>query len=373
MLVTFRLSALGFGGTERVFLSVADHLSSAYGWQIDFVVDKISDHETEQIAIAKGYRVVGLGVPRTWKTILPFARYLRERSPGIVFSAYTATNAAALIANALNRFRTPFIVTEHAPLVEHWSGKPWPRRMLLEFMVRYVYKSADHVLCVSRGMAEQLGRRLNHPRISYIHNPVRFASRTRSKAEARRVLGVEQDISMILAVGRICRAKNYLMLLEAFKNLRSADKLFLYIVGGVFETDEKFRLDRFIAEHGLDEHVRFVGFTHEVHTYYEAADILVLSSAWEGFGNVLVEALAFGLPIVSSRCNYGPAEILADGEFGVLVDVDDFIAMGQAIQQVLLQNPFDSVRQIQRAQAFSEQHIGSAYHRLICETIGTAA
>lgn len=355
-----------------MFLSVADHLSSTYGWSIDFVVDKISGHETEQIAIAKGYRVIGLGMPRTWKTILPFARYLREQHPGIVISAYTETNAAALISNMLNSFGTPMIVTEHASLDEHWADKPWLRKLMLEFMVRYVYKLADQVLCVSYGMTKQLGKRLSHPQIGFIHNPVRFALRTQSKVEARQALGIEPDVRMILAVGRISKPKNYLMLLQAFESLCSENKICIYIIGGVYETDEKLRLDRFITEHGLGERVHFVDFTHEIHSYYEAADLLALSSAWEGFGNVLVEALAFGLPIVSSRCNFGPAEILADGEFGVLVEVNDHVAMGQAIQQLLTQNPFDPERQIQRAQIFSEQRIGETYYRLICGTKGCA-
>lgn len=372
VLVTFRLSSLGFGGTERVFLSVADHLSTTHGWAVDFVVDMTGGHETEQIAVAKGYGLVGLGGRRTWKTILPFARYLRTRRPGIVISAYTDTNAAALMANALNRFRTPILVTEHAPLDEHWAGKPWPKRLLLEFMVRYVYKWADQVVGVSRGLAEQLARRLKHRHISHVHNPVRFRDRTLTRAEARRLLGLEADGRIILAVGRISRAKNYLMLLEALRSLRPAHRPRLYIVGGVFERDEKNRLDRFVAEHGLDGQVTFVDFTHEIHAYYEAADLLVLSSAWEGFGNVLVEGLAFGLPIVSCRCNYGPAEILADGEFGVLVEVNDHVAMGKAIEQVLTQNHFDPERQAERARMFSERRIGEAYFHLICEARGAA-
>ena len=373
MLVTFRLSTLGFGGTERVFLSVADSLSSTYGWSVDFVVDKITGNGTEQVAIANGYSVVSLGMPCTWKTIFPFSQYLKERRPDIVISAYTETNAAALISNAVNGFRTTVIVTEHAPLDEHWAGKPWMRRMMLEFMVRYVYKLAGHVMCVSRGMAEQLGKRLKHRSISYIHNPVRFSSRTQTKAQARDMLGIRHDIHMIIAVGRICQAKNYLMLLRAFKSIATENKTHLYIVGGIFEVSEELKLRRFIEENNIGEYVHFIGFTHELYVYYEAADLLVLSSAWEGFGNVLVEALAFGLPIVSSRCNYGPAEILADGEFGVLVDVNDHLSMGRAIQQVLAQNNFDPERQIQHAKSFSEQRIGAAYQKMICEAKGSIA
>ncbi|MBS1142134.1 MAG: hypothetical protein H6R13_3587 [Proteobacteria bacterium] len=369
MIITFRLSALGFGGTERVFLSVADYLSTSYGYSIHFVVDKVSGHETEQVAIAKGYRLVGLGAARSWKTVMPFSRYLCKWKPGIVISAYTETNAAALIAKVLSSSRTPIIITEHAPIDEHWSGAPWLRKQVRELLVRYVYKLADRVSCVSRGMMQPIARRLNHPHISYIHNPVRFAMRLRSKDEARRRLGVPTGVAMLLAVGRVSRAKNYLMLLQSLRRLVDIDGWHLFIVGGVFEADEKSKLDQFIDEFGLADRLTFVGFTHEVNTYYEAADLLVLSSAWEGFGNVLVEGMAFGLPVVSTRCNYGPAEILADGKFGVLVDVDDYTAMAAAIEQVLTNNPFLPERQVSRAQDFSEQRIGEAYYQLICETL----
>jgi glycosyltransferase involved in cell wall biosynthesis len=371
MLVTFRLSILGIGGTERVFLSIADYLSTTYGWSIDFVVDKTTGEGTESIATSKGYRIISLNKARTWETILPLTRYLKTHRPDIVISAYTETNAAALISNALHHFRTPLIVTEHASLDEHWAGKHWSRRMMLETIVRYVYKRADRVLCVSNGMAEQLGKRLNHPHISFIHNPIRFALRTQSKSESRQMLGIAQDTKIILAVGRISRQKNYLMLLQALKNADLANKHCLYIIGGVFDQKEKIKLDRFIADNNIESQVRFVDFTHEIHSYYEAADMFVLSSAWEGFGNVLVEALAFGLPIVSTRCNYGPAEILEDGQFGTLVEVNDHIAMGQAIQQIITANPFNSERQIEHAQNFTEQRIGANYHRLICQTIGS--
>ena len=372
MLVTFRLSALGFGGTERVFLSIADFLSSTYGWQINFVIDKISAHETEKIALTKGYEVIGLNAARTWNTIWPFAQYLKTRKPDIVFSAYTEVNAAALISNALNRFRTPIIVTEHASLDDHWRGRSGLKKMMLEFMVRYVYKLSDHVLCVSLGVAEQLGKRLSHSHISHIHNPARFTLRKRTKEEAKQTLGVRENDQMILAVGRICKQKNYLMLLDAFKNLPAKNNQYLYIVGGVHESDEKMRIDQFIAEHQLTGRIHFVDFTEDVQIYYEAADLMALSSAWEGFGNVLVEALGFGLPIVSSRCNHGPAEILANGEFGLLVDVGDSIGMGKAIQKVLEQNPFDPAQQIERAKAFSESRIGEEYYQLICATSGRA-
>lgn len=365
MLVTFRLSHLRSGGTERVFLSVADYLSASHGCSIDFVVDEVSGLETELVARKKGYRVVGLGASRSWTSILPFRRYLRQERPHVVFSAYTETNAAALLANALNGFTTPLVVTEHASLDEHWAGKPRARKVMLEVIVRYVYRLADHAMCVSRGMAEQLGRRLRNRQVDYIHNPVRFAERRYSKVEARRVLGLDVDVPLILAVGRIARPKNYLMLLRAFSHLLEQGDYRLCIVGGVYEALEKEVLDRFIDENGLGHAIRFVDFTNDVQAFYEAADVLALSSAWEGFGNVLVEALAFGLQVVSTNCNFGPAEILEDGKYGRLVAVDDHEAMALAIGEVLAGNQFDPNSQRKRAEDFSEDRIGALYYDLI--------
>lgn len=369
MLITFRLSALGFGGTERVFLSVADFLSSKYGYSIDFVIDKVNCHETEKIATNKGYRVIGLNCTRTIRTIYPFYKYLKREKPSIVFSAYTETNTAMLISNMLNIFNTPTIVTEHAALDEHWAYRSRSKKILLELMVKYAYKYADRIICVSKGMIEQLSRRVSHPNISFIHNPVRFSLRTRSKFEARCLLSIDLDKNILIAVGRISKQKNYLMLLQAFNAMNSSGDSLLYIIGGVYEKDEKVKLDQYIEKHDLISKIFFIDFTHDVHRYYEAADVLVLSSAWEGFGNVLVEALAFGLPVVSTRCNYGPAEILAEGQFGYLVDVDDFQSMAKLIGDVITSRPFNSECQTNRALVFSESNVGENYHKLITEVL----
>jgi glycosyltransferase involved in cell wall biosynthesis len=369
MRVAFRLSSLGFGGTERVFLSVADHLSTEYGWITDFVVDEISGAETESVAATMGHDIVGLGARRTLQSILPFADYLRRQRPDIVISAYTDTNAAALISNAVNRFRTPIVVTEHASLDQHWAGKPLTKRLVLEFFVRVLYRLADRIVCVSRGLADQLGERLPTRRIDYIYNPVRFDVGIRSKSASRGKLGIVDETRVILSVGRISRPKNYLMLLRALKLCLATPDVHLYVVGGVFESNEKQCLDQFIAEQHLGRSVTFVDFTHDLEAYYAAADVLVLSSAWEGFGNVLVEALAFGLPIVSTRCKHGPQEILDYGRFGVLVDIGDHEAMAQAIQDILKRNPFDPRDQMERAREFSEQSIGEQYRQLIMEAI----
>ena len=115
--------------------------------------------------------------------------------------------------------------------------------------------------------------------------------------------------------------------------------------------------------------IDFVAFTENIQEYYAKADVFVLSSAWEGFGNVIVEALAFGLPVVSTNCNHGPAEILQADKFGILVPVGDSQKMGEAINQLLENNQFEHKKQVARAMDFDESTIGKAYYQLLEKVI----
>jgi glycosyltransferase involved in cell wall biosynthesis len=369
MKISFRLSILSLGGTERVFLSVANHLSAVHGHEIDFVVDKLTGSNTENIAIESGFNVISLGAERTWRSIMPMTRYLNRAKPDVLISAYTETNGAALISCLLSRHRPLKVITEHASLDEHWANKPILKRIMLECVVRYLYKLADHVLCVSAGMAAQMRERLNHRHINHIHNPIRFAARTHSKSNARALLNFAENETLLIAVGRISKQKDFLTLLKAFAYLEDLQNCKLLIIGGVVEAAEKKLLDAYISERSLAERVRFVEFTSDLHLYYEAADLLVLSSAWEGFGNVLVEALAFGLNVVSTNCNHGPSEILENGKYGRLVPVGDYVALAKAISSALDSPQFSNELLIARASDFSEFRVGEAYQELIASSI----
>ncbi len=252
-------------------------------------------------------------------------------------------------------------MSEHASLKEHWQHVTLKRWILLNAYVKFGYRLADYILTVSEGIASQIIKMgYSKNKVGCIYNPVRFHANSINK-------DTSQNISAkptILAVGRIAKQKDYLTLLRAFNLLDKEMNAQLKIVGGVHELSEKERLDHFIQENNLVGQIDFVGFTENIQEYYAMADIFVLSSAWEGFGNVIVEALVFGLPVVSTDCNHGPAEILQDGKFGKLVPVGDSRAMAGAINDILKNNPFDPKDQVIRAKDFSESTIGEIYYQL---------
>ena len=130
------------------------------------------------------------------------------------------------------------------------------------------------------------------------------------------------------------------------------------------EGTERDRLLDIVKELGLDHFVEFHGFVSNPHAYISRASVLALSSRWEGFGNVLVEALAAGTPVVSTDCPGGPSEILEYGTFGKLVPVGNAEAFADAILNTLDDSP-DRNALVDRAKDFSIDIITSRYMEVL--------
>lgn len=367
MKVAFRLSSMKYGGAERVFISVAETLKRDYDVNIDFVIDQSGVGETESVVLDKGFQLHSLSCDRTLHSILPFKRYIDDHKPDVIISGYTDTNMAAILSVKLAKHKTKVIVSEHAALKEHWQFFSRKRKLLLNTYVRYGYRFSDHILAVSKGVAssiESLG--FNSNQVGVIYNPIRFQPRLDSPAKFL------NPVPVILAVGRVTKQKDYLTLLQAISLVNEKIKVKLLVVGAVTDTVEKAKLDHYIEANNLEATVDFIGFTKDVQDYYAKSDVFVLSSAWEGFGNVIVEALAFGLPVVSTDCNHGPAEILCHAKYGQLVPVGDSKAMASALIKALkTKDLVDQAALKNRSLAFSESKIASQYLTMIQKVIAS--
>jgi glycosyltransferase involved in cell wall biosynthesis len=161
---------------------------------------------------------------------------------------------------------------------------------------------------------------------------------------------------VILAVGRLTLQKDFPTLIRAFARLRARRSARLVILG---EGELRDELEALVAELGLTADVALPGFVDNPFSWMRGSALFVLSSAWEGFGNVLVEAMACGTPVVSTDCPSGPAEILENGKWGRLAAVGDAEALARAIAEALDDpNPPD-VRA--RAAFFSVERSVDAY------------
>jgi glycosyltransferase involved in cell wall biosynthesis len=160
-------------------------------------------------------------------------------------------------------------------------------------------------------------------------------------------------------VGRLTAAKDFPTLVRAFAVVRAQRPARLVIVG---DGEERGALLDLAKTLGIEKDMRLTGFDTNPYRYMSRSAVFVLSSQWEGFGNVLVEAMALGTPVVSTNCESGPAEILEDGRWGKLVPVKDHRALATAILHTLAQPGPDARK---RAEDFSVDRIVEEYLALL--------
>ncbi len=141
-----------------------------------------------------------------------------------------------------------------------------------------------------------------------------------------------QDIPLLLGVGKLEAQKDFPNLIRAFAKVRQVRPARLVILGW---GPDRPQLEALVNDLGLEADVDLPGYVQNPYAYMSRASAFILSSAWEGLPTVLIEAMALGIPVVSTDCESGPSEILADGKYGYLTPVGDSEALADAILKVL--------------------------------------
>lgn len=282
-------------------------------------------------------RVTGGAVASRLGRWLALRAFIRATRPDIVvsflsyFTVLTATRAAATGARVVFNQQTPmsaFLEDGDYP----WRGR-WHRR-LFSLVTRAGYAAADLIVTTSRGVADDLqaafGVDPGHVRV--VPNPVdldRVAAAAQEPLEAE--FQPQWTSPVIVAAGRLAEAKNYPLLIDAMAVLRQQLPARLFILGqGELEP----AIRAHIAERGLAGAVVLCGFQRNPWKFIAKADVFVLTSHYEGFGNVLVEAMACGVPVVATA-SAGTRDIVRDGHDGLLVGDHTPEAVAAALARVL--------------------------------------
>lgn len=364
--IAFHFFSMAQGGVERMRIALAGELL-ARGFAVDFVLCQASGELLS--LVPEGVRIIDLKAARSLGSIAPLVRYLRNDAPDAMFASLGHQNVAAIAAKAIARSPVWLGVMQHNALTEESNSGISLQHTLLPLAYRCTLRGADKVLTVSKGVADDLAAATGYPRarISVIYNPACPTGIDEIIAAERpehRFFGAGAKV--VIGVGRLTPQKGFNTLLRAFARLAATQPARLIICG--VGPDEA-ALKALASTLGIADHVDFVGFQKFPIAWIAAGDLLVLSSRYEGFGNVLVEGLAAGTPIVSTDCDYGPSEILENGRYGTLVPVDDDAAMADAMLAALAKHP-DAERLRARAHDFSIARIADRY---LAEAFGSPA
>lgn len=358
--ISIFLSSLDGGGAERVMLNLAEGFQSL-GFQVDLVLGKSVGPYLSQIPF--GVNVVDLKQPRLLGCIFALRDYLKSERPFALLSALEDTNIVAIFARSLAKVKIKLVVTVHNYLSQESRNAHSLKRKLVPYFLRWIYPFSDDIVGVSEGVVEDL-RSLGCPRhkTHVIYNPI-VTHKLLNKIQepvSHPWLAPEQP-PVIIAVGRLTPQKDFQTLLKAFALVHQRHPSRLILLG---EGEERRSLEALATALGIVEDILMPGFLENPYCLMARAKVLVLSSAWEGFGNVLVEAMAAGTPVVSTDCQSGPREILDNGKYGKLVPVGDIEFLADAILDSL-SNPPDADFLKQRAAEFSLEIAVSKYQQLL--------
>ncbi len=358
------IPSLTGGGAERAFVRLASQFA-ALGHRVDIVLMSVAGMEYRS-ELSDAVRIVDLDAPRLWTSYPAFRRYIELERPEAVIAAMPLANGIAAWARRLVRGAPPVILTEHNPISLAFGDVEVPRYRPLVWVIRPSYRFADALVGVSRGVAARLRSMpgVREGQVRVIHNPAWHpAMEDQARDPVAHPWLHGRVLPVVVAAGRLEAQKDFPTLLRAFARLRQRRPARLILLG---EGCLRPSLQGLARQLGIADDVGMPGFVENPLAYFSRADVFALSSTDEGFGNVLVEAMACGTPVVSTDGPSGPREILDGGRHGPLVPVGDEAALAAAME-ALLDDPTPADRLKARAREFSVEASARAYLALVGE------
>lgn len=327
--VLFFIYEMGAGGAARTMLNILNHIDKS---KFEPILVTLNYDGSYEKYLDSDVTFIKLDAKRLRSAIFPLAKVIRQKKVDIVFSTIPTYNTVAILARLLSFTKAKSIVREAAFL----GGNTLENIKLIVYGL--LYRMSSKVIALSRGVKANLVDRykIKPKHIEVIYNPVDINS-IQQRAKRGKIAEEHQFIfssnkKVIITAGRLVAEKDQHTLLTAFAKVTKGIDSHLVILGeGELESTLKERAKQL----GIEKDVHFIGFLQNPYVYFKRADLFALSSKNEGFGHVLVEALATGTPIVSTNCKPGAEEVLEHGEFGKICEVGNADEMAKKIKNVL--------------------------------------
>ncbi len=330
MKIVILLPDARLGGAQNVMLQLAGEFAVHHPMEFLCLAQAGELHKAE--TGASRFRFIinreRIGLSDVFRALHALIGIMRIKQDTVILSTGTGTNLLACTARLFAPKGASLVIREAC------SAKNSESR-IIAVLKRLLYPVADGMIGVSDGVVAELNEMAikNQP-VASIPNPVDVARLSASASMPDKTLAAFPH-SYILTVGRLVPQKNTALLIDAYALLAAEIKPHLVILGG--GPLEPVLLQQ-IAAYGLQEKIHLLGEVANPHPWYRKASVFVLSSDWEGYPNVLIEALGHGLNTVATDCEFGPRQILDNSRYGQLVAVGDVEGLASSIRAILTGN-----------------------------------
>lgn len=363
--VLIYLSALKGGGAERTIVNIINNLDKT---KFEVVLILLSSINNDYInLVSKEVKIRYLECERIRYGLFKLRKIILEEKPDLLFSTLFNNNITLLTAKLLSLKKIPTIVREASNRTQ--SGKVSPFNKFLTFT--FYNFIATRVIALSAGVKQDLVKNflIKRQKVVLIYNPIEILDIKNKSKEKVEMKENKNDLKNIIAVGRLTEAKDFFTLLKAFQIVLDHENVNLYLIGkGPLEVE----LKKYSRKLGIESSVQFLGFKSNPYKYMKASELLVLSSKWEGFAHVIVEAMVVGTPVISTDCKSGPAEIIKDNKYGVLVPVGNYQLLAKKVIELLRNEKlrdFYTKQGYKRAKDFSAEKIVKEYEKVFLSVL----
>ncbi len=344
------------GGAEKILTSLARHFSEN-GIETDFLVLDTGDRPFN----SGQANVIEIPHSRIRYTIPWLVRYLNDVTPNLILSTLTGPNLVTILASNISRTDSTVAVREAAMRSISADVTNSKKAYLMNTAIRILYPRTDNIVTISKGaeksMREFLGNGSGN--IVTIPNPIDVSRVQQVSSEPVTHDWFTEEYNVILGVGRFVPSKDFETLIKAYERF-SGEMDRLVLLG---DGKEREHLERLVKQRDISS-VDFLGYVDNPYRYMKRADVFVSTSRYETFGNVILEALACGTPVVATDCPGGPPEILDGGKYGELAPVGDVDQIAKCISKVV-NDGYDQDVLVNRAEDYAIESIASRYMNLV--------
>lgn len=333
-MISLLLSRVEAGGLERVQFNLWEELQRR-GMAVEMVAGRTMIER-------QGPPAVQYIAPRgTWQFMWRVLVWMRQTQPEILVTTSSDVAVWMLLWRRWLSTSTAVVVTQHQAVSGPLNSAVGLRRIKLRFLrqaMRRLLPAADAIVAVSAAVAADMCKELGLPpvKIRVIHNPVvQTESADAFNTGHRRPSNWPyplDDVPTLIFVGRLSVEKRLDLLLDAFLQVRAARDVRLIVLG---DGPMRETFAQWIQQYDIGAVCRMLGHVEDVLPWIQHSNVLALTSDYEGFGNVLVEAMLCGTQIVATDCPSGPSEVLQAGVYGQLVPVGDALAVAAAVLRIL--------------------------------------
>jgi len=354
------VSFSGQGGVERSFALLVNAMVDL-GIRVDLLLIKRSSPHLA--LVSPRVNCIALKYQHAAACSGEVARYLSKSQPDAFLVAKHRAIVAAAKATRKAGYHRPAVGVIGINASASIAAKHWPQRFLWRLNMRRYYPRITRFIAVSDGVNADLCElaRLPKSQVVTVRNPVIDSSlRALAKESVDHPWVNDNNGPVIVSVGRLSHSKDYPTLVRAMSLLNNRAAR-LVILG---EGRDRPKLQQLISELHLEDRVHMPGFVDNPFSWMRASQVFALSSVIEGSGNVLVEAMALGTPVVTTDCPSGPAEIVDGGRHGHLVVMRDPTALAAALDEALTQ-PTDKNQLMEATRLFEATESARNYLRVL--------